>query len=32
MIYKPERFLREDGTFDCSSNDPSRFVFGFGRR
>ncbi|RPD57314.1 cytochrome P450 [Lentinus tigrinus ALCF2SS1-7] len=32
MTYNPERFLREDGTFDCSTNDPSRFVFGFGRR
>ncbi|KAH9851148.1 cytochrome P450 [Lenzites betulinus] len=31
--FKPERFIRaEDGAFDCSTNDPSRYVFGFGRR
>ena len=31
MVFKPERFLN-NGTFDCSKNDPSRYVFGFGRR
>ncbi|KAH9889257.1 cytochrome P450 [Cubamyces lactineus] len=32
FAFKPERYLREDGTFDCVTNDPSRYVFGFGRR
>lgn len=32
MAFKPERYIAEDGTFDCSTNDPSRYVFGFGRR
>ncbi|KAI0827782.1 cytochrome P450 [Trametes gibbosa] len=33
FVFKPERYLREeDGTFDCSTNDPSRYTFGFGRR
>ncbi|OJT05250.1 O-methylsterigmatocystin oxidoreductase [Trametes pubescens] len=32
LAFKPERYLAEDGTFDCSTNDPSRYVFGFGRR
>ncbi|KAI0753473.1 cytochrome P450 [Daedaleopsis nitida] len=31
MEFRPERFLR-DGVFDCSTNDPSRYAFGFGRR
>ncbi|OJT05249.1 O-methylsterigmatocystin oxidoreductase [Trametes pubescens] len=30
--FKPERYLAADGSFDCSTNDPSRYVFGFGRR
>lgn len=30
--FKPERYLAADGSFDCSMNDPSRYVFGFGRR
>ncbi|KAI0753482.1 cytochrome P450 [Daedaleopsis nitida] len=29
--FRPERFM-VNGTFDCSTNDPSRFTFGFGRR
>ncbi|KAL1945441.1 hypothetical protein VTO73DRAFT_2292 [Trametes versicolor] len=32
LAFKPERYIAEDGTFDCSTNDPSRYVFGFGRR
>ncbi|KAI0753465.1 cytochrome P450 [Daedaleopsis nitida] len=31
MEFRPERFLR-NGIFDCSTNDPSRYAFGFGRR
>ncbi|KAJ6544151.1 cytochrome P450 [Mycena capillaripes] len=29
--FDPTRYI-SDGKFDCSKNDPSRFVFGFGRR
>lgn len=32
LAFKPERYIAEDGSFDCSANDPSRYVFGFGRR
>ncbi|KAI0669479.1 cytochrome P450 [Trametes maxima] len=32
FAFRPERYLRADGSFDCSTNDPSRYVFGFGRR
>nr|BED42962.1 cytochrome P450 monooxygenase [Trametes versicolor] len=32
FAFKPERYLAADGSFDCSTNDPSRYVFGFGRR
>nr|ANC28043.1 cytochrome P450 [Polyporus umbellatus] len=30
--FKPERFLDENGRFDCEGKDPADFVFGFGRR
>ncbi|KAF9545038.1 cytochrome P450 [Agrocybe pediades] len=30
--FRPERFLKEDGTLDNSVRDPSLFAFGFGRR
>ncbi|KAI0653349.1 cytochrome P450 [Cubamyces menziesii] len=32
FAFKPERYLADDGTLDCSTNDPSRYAFGFGRR
>lgn len=32
LAFKPERYIAEDGSVDCSTNDPSRYVFGFGRR
>lgn len=31
MAFAPERYMH-DGVFDCSKNDPSRYIFGFGRR
>ncbi|KAJ7320876.1 cytochrome P450 [Mycena albidolilacea] len=31
FTFDPSRFIR-DGKLDCTKNDPSRFVFGFGRR
>lgn len=31
MQFRPERYLR-DGVFECTTNDPSRYAFGFGRR
>ncbi|KAI0774931.1 cytochrome P450 [Trametes elegans] len=32
FTFKPERYLDPSGAFDCSTNDPSRHAFGFGRR
>ncbi|KAK6978085.1 cytochrome P450, partial [Favolaschia claudopus] len=31
FTFNPSRFIT-DGNLDCTTNDPSRFVFGFGRR
>ena len=30
--FKPERFLKEDGTVNPDAKDPGAFAFGFGRR
>ena len=30
--FKPERFLKEDGTLNPDAKDPGAFAFGFGRR
>ncbi|EIW54168.1 cytochrome P450, partial [Trametes versicolor FP-101664 SS1] len=30
--FKPKRYVTADSTLDCSTNDPSRYVFGFGKR
>lgn len=32
FTFRPERFLKEDGTLDKSVRDPAHAVFGFGRR
>lgn len=31
-LFKPERFIGEDGNIDPSVRDPSTVAFGFGRR
>lgn len=30
--FMPERFLDKDGKYDVQGRDPTKFVFGFGRR
>ncbi|KAH8110331.1 cytochrome P450 [Phellopilus nigrolimitatus] len=32
MKFIPERFIDAEGKFSCATNDPARFLFGFGRR
>ncbi|EJD02108.1 CyP450 monooxygenase [Fomitiporia mediterranea MF3/22] len=32
MEFKPERYINAAGQLECSSNDPSKFAFGYGRR
>ncbi|ESK84364.1 cytochrome p450 [Moniliophthora roreri MCA 2997] len=31
-VFKPERFLKEDGTLNPEAKDPGAYAFGFGRR
>lgn len=32
MLFKPERFLKPDGSLNDNVRDPATAIFGFGRR